>query len=177
MAVRRKYIRTLAEKILREHGATSAPVPIDKIVRSLSIDIRRVPADDELSGFLYRESADNTVVIGVNRDQARTRQCFTVAHEFGHYLLHDDDVHVDRKFQVKLRSSVSSEGSDTEEKEANLFAAEILMPASFISDDLAGVHIIDIDDEGFIRSLSRKYKVSPQAMMFRLHYLGYVALT
>ena len=33
--------------------------------------------------------------------------------------------HVDRRFEIRLRNVKSSEGADDEEKEANLFAAEL----------------------------------------------------
>ena len=104
------------------------------------------------------------------------RQNFTVAHELGHLLLHDQDqLHVDRAFPtVRLRDDVSSQGIDDAEKEANLFAAEILMPERFLKGDLADRSAIDLYDEEFLPELARRYGVSVQALMFRLQYLGYI---
>jgi IrrE N-terminal-like domain len=50
-------------------------------------------------------------------------------------------VHLDEgraAFTVNLRSSESSKGEDNDEREANLFAAELLMPAKFLREDLEG---------------------------------------
>jgi len=70
----------------------------------------------------------------------------------------------------------SGKGIDVEEKEANLFAAELLMPASFIEQDLANLETLDLlDDEG-LKILADKYKVSTTALTFRLAYLKYIEL-
>jgi Zn-dependent peptidase ImmA (M78 family) len=83
---------------------------------------------------------------------------------------------VDRQFQVRLRNKASSEGTDLEEQEANLFAAELLIPSSFLEDDLDRVEFVDLEDEAVVSRLAKRYKVSTQAMTFRLHYLGYLKL-
>lgn len=177
MTVRRKHIRSVADDILLDHDIDEAPVNVERIARSLGVHIRKASADDELSGFLYRERGQDGAIIGVNRAHAKTRQRFTIGHELGHFLLHDfDDVHVDRQFAVKLRSTVSSEGTDEEEKEANLFAAELLMPKRFIESDLEEFDYVDLEDESVVAELAKRYGVSTQAMTFRLAYLGYVQL-
>src|ERR1700676_3850839 len=70
--------------------------------------------------------------------------------------LHDhEQLHVDRAFPtVRLRNDVSSQGVDDAEKEANLFAAEILMPERFLQHDLAGRSSLDLYDEDFIPQLA-----------------------
>jgi Zn-dependent peptidase ImmA (M78 family) len=72
-----------------------------------------------------------------------------------------------------LRNQASSEGTDDEEKEANLFAAELLMPAKFIERDILEIGTFDIFNESGIEDLAARYGVSIQAMTFRLAYLGY----
>jgi Zn-dependent peptidase ImmA (M78 family) len=69
----------------------------------------------------------------------------------GHLLLHDqEELHVDRAFPtVRLRDDVSSKGVDDAEKEANLFAAELLMPHELLQSDLAGRTPLDLYDENF----------------------------
>jgi Zn-dependent peptidase ImmA (M78 family) len=173
--VRRKHIRALAEKLLTEHNVRTGPVDVAKLARAIGVQVQEQPADDDLSGFLYRNRRRKTAVIGVNSTQHVNRRRFTTAHELGHYLLHDfDEVHVDRQFKVWLRNEASSQGIDLEEREANLFAAEILMPARFIERDVQKIGMIDLMDEEVIAKLAIKYGVSTQAMMFRLGYLGYV---
>ncbi|MGD9724443.1 MAG: ImmA/IrrE family metallo-endopeptidase [Pirellulales bacterium] len=178
MMVRRKHVRAAAAELLERFEFEKTPVPVEKVARALGISVQRSPVDDDdLSGFLYRNRKDAITVIGVNESHAKARQRFTIAHEIGHFILHDmDDVHVDRGFSVKLRSGASSEGRNIEEIEANLFAAELLMPKEFLDRDLADIDSVDLVDEEVIADLARRYGVSTQAMTFRLGYLGYVQL-
>jgi Zn-dependent peptidase ImmA (M78 family) len=174
MAVRRRKIRELAQRLVTEAGINQAPVPVWEIARAKGARIVPDSLEGDLSGFLYRDAAQK--VIGVNTQHATVRQNFTVAHELAHLLLHDhEQLHVDRAFPtVRLRNDVSSQGVDDAEKEANLFAAEILMPERFLQHDLAGRSSLDLYDEDFIPQLAEKYGVSVQALMYRLQYLGYV---
>ncbi len=175
--VRRKHVRRLALRLLSEHAIDSAPVPVADIADDLGVAVQFAPAQDDLSGFLLRDHGAKRSVIGVNSGHSESRQKFTIAHELGHFLLHDyEDIHVDRGFSVKLRSGKSSEGTDDEEKEANLFAAELLMPKHFIESDLDEIEDLDLVDEDVIAELASKYGVSTQAMTFRLSYLGYIEL-
>jgi Zn-dependent peptidase ImmA (M78 family) len=173
--VRRKHIRSLVEQLLAQQKINSAPVVVVPLAKSLGVEVQESPAEDDLSGFLYRDRKTNSAIIGVNADHPPNRRNFTAAHELGHFLLHDfNDLHVDRDFKVWLRSDASSKGTDIEEKEANLFAAELLMPARFVRRDIDEIGTIDLLDEEVIGELANKYGVSTQAMTFRLAYLGYV---
>lgn len=177
MAVRRKHIRMLAEALLEKHHIRQASIPIETIIESFGIEIRREKVDDDLSGFLLRDARKPNAVIGVNASHHANRIRFTLAHELGHYLLHEGEtVHFDGVrpgMTVSLRSDESSKGVNDNEKEANLFAAELLMPAKFLERDLRGMQM-DLMDDQALAEIARKYKVSVQALTFRLHNLDYI---
>lgn len=172
--IRRKRIERLADEVLERCGVDTVPVPIEAIAAKHNIQIRLSPLETDISGFLFRDRPGT--VIGLNSSQAKVRQRFTVAHEVGHFLLHQEEtLHVDRQgVFARLRSNRSSEGSDPEEIEANHFAASILMPARFLERDLGASRHIDSDDDEFIARLAKRYEVSSQAMLIRLINLGYV---
>lgn len=177
MAIRRKHIRTTASQLLRSNGIESAPVEVEKIAEYLGIRVQYETTDDDLSGFLLRDLSRNKAVIGVNAKHHESRKRFTVAHELGHFMLHEhENLHVDKRFMIQLRDEKSSKGEFEDEKEANLFAAELLMPVDFIQSDLSEISEFDLEDEQFIKELADRYKVSTQAMTFRLAYLGYIQL-
>ena len=166
--IRRRRIRNTVNALLEKHDVVEGQVPVERIATAEGARIYRDALDGDLSGFLYSESGE--AVIGVNTHHASVRQRFTVAHELGHLLLHNhDQLHVDYKF----RSGSSSEGNDPEEIEANLFAAELLMPASFLAEDLQGSPI-DFADADVVYRLAKKYGVSAQALTIRLVTLGYL---
>lgn len=181
MAVRRKQIRELVERLLAHHDVTEGAVPIDKIVRSYGIEIKLDKVDDDLSGFLVRENkGQKRSLIGANKSHHPHRQRFTIAHELGHFLLHQGEpVHLDedrQAFTINMRNRESSRGEDNDEREANLFAAELLMPAKFLQNDLSEKNLDLLGDDAFLDKLARKYKVSTQALTFRLANLGYIKL-
>src|SRR5688572_23288470 len=93
---RPEIIRRYAQDILRRAKAYTVPVPLDKVARHLDITVNYEPFDGELSGMIAKRG--QSAVIGVNSLQSSNRQRFTLAHEIGHYALHDFDVHVDRSF-------------------------------------------------------------------------------
>ena len=184
MAVRKKFIRTLVEEILSKHQIRKAPISVDKLAKGLGVSLQREPTDDGLSGFFYKDLAEGQVVIGVNSNHHENRQRFTIAHELGHFLLHENqNMHIDREdkgFQIKLRDDKASEGTDDDEREANLFAAELLMPETFLEKDLSKIRGFDLlaENEALDKrlvNLAKKYQVSTQALTFRLANLGYIS--
>lgn len=175
MTIRRKHIRELASRLLVESDTRRPAVPIERIARSRGVLIRKEPVDENVSGFLYRNNANGKAIIGTNRQQHPNRQRFTIAHELGHLLLHSGDaVHVDISFGVKHRDERSSKGVDVEEMEANLFAAELLIPIQFLREDLEKLGALDLLHDAKVAKLARVYQVSNQAMAVRLSHLGYL---
>lgn len=178
MLIRRNLVRERALALLDRFSIKKAPVDVELIAQRLGIVVVREPADDELSGFLLRDPGRKTSILGVNEKHPPNRQRFTIAHECGHFLLHEGEVlHVDKQwsgYQIRLRDGQSSAGTDVEEIEANLFAAELLMPLRFLDADLEKLAPISLSDEKRIKGFARQYKVSEQALALRLTYLGYI---
>lgn len=172
MNIRRKHIRELVSALLEEHNISRAPIPIEQMIISKGAVIVKDKVEQQVSGFYYRGAGSTNSVIGVNQAHPKNRQRFTLAHELGHLLLHDSvGVHVDKEV-IRLRDSKSSSGSDIDEIEANIFAAELLMPESLLRRDLLG--LIDSSSPDFVKDLAGLYKVSEEAMTIRLTNLGYL---
>jgi Zn-dependent peptidase ImmA (M78 family) len=165
--LRPRYARVekIVDQLLAEHDVKEPVVPIETMVRTKGIVVRKMDLKD-ISGMLVRDSG--STLIGINSMQAVTRQRFTLAHEFGHFLLHEGEaVHYDKEFRLDLRSALSSTGADNEEIEANHFASSILMPRNFLERDVAD-RFLDIEDAAAVKDLSDRYQVSLQAMNIRL---------
>ena len=179
MAVRKRHVREVAETLLQEFGIATAPVDIEGLARHMGIEVRFENVDDKLSGFLFRDVKAKKAIIGVNGSHHVNRRRFTIAHELGHYLLHPGEpVHVDGAdvaFRLNRRDQDSSTGHDDSEREANLFAAELLMPAHFLERDLQSADI-DLLNDGDVGHLAQRYAVSAQALTFRLANLGYISI-
>jgi Zn-dependent peptidase ImmA (M78 family) len=159
-------IETLVRELLAKYRVRSAPVPIHQIAEGEGASIVVKSFNNEVSGLLLRTG--NTAIIAVEKRQAPTRQTFTVAHELGHLLLHPgQELRVDKRFRLNLRSPESSTAEDVEEIEANAFAAALLMPEMYLRTDLADF-VLDIDDAEQVQELAKRYGVSAQAMTLRL---------
>jgi Zn-dependent peptidase ImmA (M78 family) len=163
-----------AQELLNSFGSVGSPVPVEKIAKSIGVQVRFSPLDDELSGMIYIK--DGVPIVGVNSIHHPNRQRFTIAHELGHYQLHRDvlssAVHVDKNFPVLMRDANSATGWDKREIEANQFAAALLMPKSSIEHALGGKPL-DIDDDRPLEEIARKFRVSKQALEYRIRKLLY----
>ena len=104
--------------------------------------------------------------IYINKNHSKSRQRFSLAHEMGHYFLkHNTNKHVDDTVMFRKNAD-----SSPMEKEANLFAAELLMPKNALDEALKDKENIDTDD---IESLAAEFEVSSIALSFRLQNIGY----
>ena len=172
MVIRRKQIVADVEKLLAENNIHTPPVPVEDVAKRCGLQIRYERLESDLSGFVT--GPEHGAIIGVNTAHPVVRRRFTIAHELGHFRLHRDaKLHVDRGFLMK-RSALSSQGMDEDEIEANLYAAELLMPRSMLSTDPDIVEGIDVTDEKVIGILARRYLVSAQALVIRLLNLGLI---
>ena len=175
--IRRRHIRSLADRLLQKHAISQPPVDVRALAQALGAEVRMHRADAELSGFLLRDSAKRRTIIGVNTEQHPNRQRFTIAHEIGHLLLHEGrPMYIDstqQVFRLSLRSKDSSTGEIVAEREANLFAAEVLMPEALIERELATTPEFDVHDEKQVQRLADRFQVSAQALSIQLGHLGY----
>ena len=161
--------RPEARDLLTQLRITTPPVPLDKIAKHLGALVRYSPLDGDISGMIYIK--DNVPVIGINSLQHPNRQRFTLAHECGHLVLDRElltkEVHVDKQFTVLRRDDRSATGSELIEIRANRFAAELLMPKDMLLKAL-GNQTPDIDDPALIEKLAQTFRVSADAMRFRI---------
>lgn len=167
----KKKARDAAKALLDQHGVKAAPVPVERIAKSLGARVEYAPLDGELSGLAHIR--DGVPIVGVNALHAPSRQRFTLAHELGHIQLHRSEleraVHVDRG--SLRRDGLAAAGTDPSEIEANTFAAELLMPAGLLLAALDG-RSVDLEDDAAVASLAKRFKVSEAAMRYRLSSLG-----
>ena len=158
-----------AADLLTKHRVCDAPVPVTDLARAVGATLRVGPLEQELSGFLLRRGT--TAIIGVNALHPRSRQRFTVAHEIGHLLLHQDMTeHVDRGISFYFRDERSSQAAIRQEIDANQFAAELLMPRPMI--DALVRETVDVHDDDLLEELAAHFDVSVQALTYRLTNLG-----
>lgn len=108
------------------------PIPVLEIAESVGVDVLFADLGvhrDKVAGFCDFENAR----LYVNERDPMNRQTFTMAHELGHWVLHREFFlrHPDR-YPVLPRFQRVTE-SDVFEKEANVFAANLLVPSRLLN--------------------------------------------
>lgn len=160
-----------AARLRAEYTDGALPVPIETIAERLGVTLVVEALDRNVSGLLFRQGTDRA--IGVNATHPMVRQRFTVAHELGHLCLHPGKELILDHVRVNLRDDTSSSGTDRQEREANAFAAELLMPRAEVVDEVRrSLDRGGTTDSRFIADLAQLFDVSEQAMEYRLVNLG-----
>ncbi|MEE8587154.1 MAG: ImmA/IrrE family metallo-endopeptidase [Acidobacteriota bacterium] len=123
----------LASLLLARLGVRGKP-DLQVIADRIGLRIREVDVDG-FDGTLVRALDGAKGVIGVKRSmRENTRKRFTIAHEMGHYLIPS---HRTRENVCSTKMIESWQpGLDSEELEANEFAAALLLPASLVRQPL-----------------------------------------
>jgi Zn-dependent peptidase ImmA (M78 family) len=109
--------------------------------------------------------------IYVNSNEPRERQRFSIAHEIAHFWKHQEKI---IQFGAVGRQNVCSL-SAAEEKDADNYAAEILMPRVLIEEYLENNNITQEDKIGdnTVRQLAKEYEVSIPVSAIKLRDMGY----
>jgi Zn-dependent peptidase ImmA (M78 family) len=166
-------IETKATAILDSVQNLSFPIDVEDIALKRGLIVLPHIFDDSISGMLMVK--DGIATIAYNASHPPVRKRFTIAHELGHYELHRSGSSLFLDKQVLLRSQHVSDNLATQkmEREANAFAAAILMPEKLLKQEIfmAG---LDIHDEDTLKEIAKNFGVSTLAMYFRLSNLGFI---
>jgi hypothetical protein len=141
-------------------------------LRSEGIEIE-LPGDpaEKFVGFLYLTASTAWAYVSADGNNLGRRR-FTAAHELGHAVLHRD--RMDRPYLIDSQVEEASESDDEMEREANRFAAELLMPVEVCAaraEELMAEH--GCCPRGVLAyQLASELLVSREAMRYRLKSLG-----
>ena len=148
---RKKFAQIQAQKLLKDAGVLIAPVSLWRVIGYLqtirNLDVQKFDFGSNISGITVTENSfeNEVVTIGFNEKHPWCRRRFTICHEIGHLILG----------HTCIRNS-----SDHGEKEADMFANELLIPTKFIKADFAKTPDI--------QALAKLYRVSAAAITIKL---------
>lgn len=168
------------EHLLREYKSDT-PVRVEALIRNLGVVLE--PAADlegGISGNIQRQS-DGTYIIRTNKSEHEYRRRFTMAHELGHYVLHRSILDLaggandSTMYRTDRNATLyNSHIHMAHEKQANSFAANLLMP----DDNVYQVWLEESEKSSHsnklpeLRSMYRRFHVSPSAMRWKLKNMG-----
>jgi Zn-dependent peptidase ImmA (M78 family) len=118
-------VKREVRRVIEEFGITEPPVDPVRIAKHLGVSVYFVEFERDrqnISGFF---DCDERAIF-VNKEEYPLRQTFTIAHELGHKVLHEEWAR-SSEYRVLLRDQ-DGRTDDPHEKEANAFAAHLLVP-------------------------------------------------
>jgi IrrE N-terminal-like domain len=150
-------IRRQATRLLHSAGVSHEPVSLRDVISALNLELVQKTREPFACEAALEPLGDgHAIVLNGGGDERRRR--FTIAHEIGHFVLHPGRQRSERGGKV-------NEAGRVLEREADAFAAELLMPEDLVRQA--------VDEHGASPGrLSDRFEVSQQAMQTRLRRLG-----
>lgn len=171
MRKNKREIKNLVNELLKKHNLLFPPVSLDKILQGEDIkyiekDFKELDLGEDVDALIYKDDEIKFIVVNSKTHLYNERKRFTIAHELGHLFLHFSD---NQKHYVAFRSETLGESRE-EETEANIFAANLLMPDEMVEHEYFEMEV------QFLSVLAEKFRVSKTAMRLKLDELrlGYV---
>lgn len=160
-------IEKLADEVFQKLGGI-IPVDVIKAAKLYGIEVFATEMEKmvhaEPSGILVKTNEQWAIMTNIN--DSITRQRFTIAHELGHFLIHKGQQFVD---EFPAGETFYRSGEDTtEEREANYFAACLLMPAEKVEEIWP-----DCKDP---KDAATRFNVSEVSMTYRLKKLDLITV-
>lgn len=146
------------ESVFGSTDTVSLPVSLLDILNRYEITALVGTFEDEAVSGVYNKEKKN---IYVAKDEDSNRKAFTVAHELGHFFLHEK-----KKDDIFYRTQILhiTDEDRKEEQEANWFAASLLMPEQQLR------HYYSLTKN--VGELAVIFGVSSTAVYYRLKNLG-----
>lgn len=147
-----------------------APVDVKALANAMGLMIKEAYLPEDISGMIEPDGASYTIT--VNARHSDTQKRFTIAHEIGHYVMHEgligDGIGDDNKYQnVEISGRfLNTHIGPKEESDANTIAVSVLMPNELLKrhvQEMAGGNLNEI-----IQQLSDTFRVSRKSMRIML---------
>lgn len=137
--------------LLFNFNFTEPPIDVESLCEKLNIDI--IYEDlDQIYAFFIQKNAKKKIILNKNKISYDTKTRFTIAHELGHYILPNHRL----IYNCSIDDIMNFNSNKKEEREANEFASELLMPKNIFLKDVKE-HELNFDN---IMKLSNIYQTS-----------------
>lgn len=141
---RLEEVRQIARDLRAEYSLGFKP-NLDDLAEQLGVRVEHVELDPEVDGFVQLDCGGEVITIN---EKARRgyppRKRFTLAHEIGHVVI---PWHTGTTACVTDNPSVTIDQKrmiDSQEQEANVFASELLIPSSWLAEQVRQSESLDV---------------------------------
>ncbi len=150
----------------KKNKIETSPLDIESVIKIIfNIKISKVDLGKSASGFL--EKINDSWYIYINSQESIYRQRFTMAHELAHYILHRAN-YISNGPRKEDRVFFRDENTNTYEREANDFAAKLLLPEAEFKEAIK-------HGNNTILKLANYFNLSTAAIRYRAYKLGLIS--
>jgi Zn-dependent peptidase ImmA (M78 family) len=159
--------RQIARDIREEYGLEPFADP-DVLAEKLGVRVEHVELEEDIDGFVQLDCDSEVITINDSaKDGYNPRHRFTLAHELGHVAIpwHAGTIRCktdDPTVVVGQKSLV-----DSQEREANAFASELLIPSDWLRERKARAKRLDT----LLDTVRKQTKTSVLASLYALEYV------
>jgi Zn-dependent peptidase ImmA (M78 family) len=161
--------KIILQKALDEFK-TNNSIDVVNFATQLGISVFGDDLEGESSYIEYKKDTGKYEIY-VNMNHTKQRQRFSVAHELGHFVFHKDELLKYGKISRQYVNSLNPE----EEKKADDFAANLLMPKEMVEEYINKKYNVNGNfiDENTVYDISKFFNVSKVFTVVRLRNLNY----
>jgi Zn-dependent peptidase ImmA (M78 family) len=165
----------------KNYITSSIPVNIEAMFKSFDIELdKNSELPDGVLGEISKEG--DRYKVSIRKTDHYYRKRFTMAHELGHFVLHKDKIGngIDDSDKYRKFRRTNNAVGEPEEREANNFAANILMPEDLVVEYAKDRGVFDKDgqiDQDALQEIATAFQVSKAAMEIRIGGLKQKILT
>jgi len=165
---RRQWISELAESIASNFFSSQEPIEPKIISRAYNLSYCYGEYGDYFDGMLEHYQGEFHVYINTSRHNNLARHKFSFAHELGHYFIDEHAIALAQGFSAGHCSQVGFLSDRVVEREADFFAASLLMPQSRIKRLYSRNRKFSFK---IIEGFAKTFQVSLLSSLYRVFYL------
>jgi len=154
-------LRDKAERLISDSGANSVPTNLGAILNHLGYTYFEFTPDRETQKIIGAVDHDEKTIF-INGDSNDEQQHFTLAHEIAHVVLHTSENQID--FRKKLEDREESPKERAKEREANVFAYELVLPFEAFCTSWNEL-------KGNLEKIGDKFLISPRRIKIRSEFV------
>lgn len=149
------FARNMARKVIKDHKLSEVPTDLTKVFQKLGLKYIVLNDPEGIDGAII-EIENKPTIAYLNKAKPIPRQRFTLAHELGHiFLKHSKRDFYNAEESREFGDEEIDQSKPPQEKEADAFASELLVPNDKLKQHEADMNNID--------KLSSIFQVSKQA--------------
>jgi Zn-dependent peptidase ImmA (M78 family) len=150
-----------ARKLLNDLGLKRPPIPVEEICGRLDIEYM-YGANIDSEALIIKGCKRKKPLIAVkSNEQYKARVRFSVAHELGHFCIPS---HLNETYSCSIEDLNHYQENKPVEKEANEFAAELLIPQQWITQAIKSQDV----SMQLIKTLAEEYETSLTATALKV---------